>query len=282
MKITETTDAHPTSLTSRRERGGIALGATLLVSALVGGGIYQQTRATHVTPLQPVQTNIASISAPKPETEITSKSSPAPLTSVVVHIAGAVKKPGVYTLKDGTRIYQAIAIAGGFQKDAQQDAVNLADTLRDADQIYIPRKTETTTISLSAPTRPTVIKGNSRQKTEIKTGRVLGKSLVAAKPAKVTKAKTKSVKSVSGVATQPEPAEETKSTKLQEPGEGYVHLNSATTEDLQKLPGVGPAMAERILTYRKEIKKFEDPTQLKDVPGIGEKKFARMEPFLQL
>jgi competence protein ComEA len=282
MKFTKTTDAtSPISSLSRRERGGIALGAGLLVIALVGGGIYQQARATQAVPLQPtssIQANIAP--TPKVPAELAPKPSPAPITaSVVVHVAGAVKKPGVYTLKSGTRIYQAITAAGGFQKEAQQDAVNLADTLRDADQIFIPSKAEVTTI-VAAPMRPTVIKGNSLQKTEGKAGRVLGKPLIATKTTK-----TKTMSTLSG-ATHTEPiqksTEEAKPTKLQEPGQGYVHLNSATTDDLQRLPGVGPAMAERILAYRAEIKKFEEPTQLKDVPGIGEKKFARMEPFLQL
>jgi competence protein ComEA len=278
---TETTKAASSAL-SRRERGGIALGASLLVCALVGGGIYQQARATQSTPLQPVSSVQASIApTPRATEEVATKPSPAStaITSVVVHVAGAVKKPGVYTLKSGMRIYQAVAAAGGFQKDAQQDSVNLADAICDADQIFIPSKAEAIAPAVvAAPTRPTVIKGNSPQKitTNIKAGRVLGKPAITIAPAK-TKAK-----STPSGATPAEPTAEAKSTKLQEAGQGYVHLNSATTDDLQKLPGVGPAMAERILAYRSEIKKFEEPTQLKDVPGIGDKKFARMEPFLRL
>jgi competence protein ComEA len=59
-------------------------------------------------------------------------------------------------------------------------------------------------------------------------------------------------------------------------------LNTANLEELQKLPGIGPSMAQRILEYRKSNGNFEELAQLKEVRGIGEKTFGKLEPFLTL
>ena len=72
------------------------------------------------------------------------------------------------------------------------------------------------------------------------------------------------------------------SSKLHNPGDGKIKLSSATREDLQKLPGVGPSTAQSILDYRKESGGFKELEELKEVRGIGEKKFAKMQPFLSL
>lgn len=60
----------------------------------------------------------------------------------VVHICGAVKEPGVYTLEGTSRIYQAVEKAGGFCEDAAQDYLNQADLVTDGMKIYIPTKEE--------------------------------------------------------------------------------------------------------------------------------------------
>lgn len=60
----------------------------------------------------------------------------------VVHICGAVERPGVYTLEEGSRIYQAIDQAGGFREDARQDYLNQADLLLDGMKVYVPTDEE--------------------------------------------------------------------------------------------------------------------------------------------
>lgn len=57
-------------------------------------------------------------------------------------------------------------------------------------------------------------------------------------------------------------------------GDGKVHLNRATAEDLETLPGVGPVLAERIVEYREQHGPFTTVEDLLDVPGIGEAKLA--------
>jgi competence ComEA-like helix-hairpin-helix protein len=61
-----------------------------------------------------------------------------------------------------------------------------------------------------------------------------------------------------------------------------VNVNTATTEQLVALPGIGPATAEKILEYRKENGPFESPEDLLEVSGIGPKKLAKIRPYLRL
>jgi competence protein ComEA len=61
-----------------------------------------------------------------------------------------------------------------------------------------------------------------------------------------------------------------------------VNLNSATAEQLQTLPGVGPAMAKSILEYRTKVGKFAKIEELMNVKGIGEKRFQQMKERLTL
>jgi competence protein ComEA len=92
---------------------------TGLLSGLLTGGvlwlILSQPRGAPVTLLPPP--------------------SPAPLR---IHVAGAVRVPGVYSLPAGSLVEQAIEAAGGPDEDAWVDAVNLAARLQDGDQVRIP------------------------------------------------------------------------------------------------------------------------------------------------
>lgn len=60
----------------------------------------------------------------------------------VVHICGAVERPGVYILGEGSRVYQAIEKAGGFREDADEDYLNQADILTDGMKLYVPTREE--------------------------------------------------------------------------------------------------------------------------------------------
>lgn len=63
-------------------------------------------------------------------------------SEIVVYVSGAVKKPGVYRLNAGDRIYQAIDLAGGMTSKAKKDCLNLADFLEDTQKIYVMSKKE--------------------------------------------------------------------------------------------------------------------------------------------
>ena len=59
-------------------------------------------------------------------------------TDIYVHICGAVINPGVYQVPAGTRVYQALELAGGSSDDAYLSGINLADKLADGQKVYIP------------------------------------------------------------------------------------------------------------------------------------------------
>lgn len=60
---------------------------------------------------------------------------------------------------------------------------------------------------------------------------------------------------------------------------GELNLNDASREKLELLPGVGPATAERIESYRSK-RRFEEVDDIKRIKGIGEKTFADLKPYL--
>ena len=63
---------------------------------------------------------------------------------------------------------------------------------------------------------------------------------------------------------------------------GHVDLNHGSVEELQRLPGIGPVLAERIIQYRREHGKFGSVRDIQNVKGIGEKRFAQLEPHIHI
>ena len=252
---------NPLASLTHRERIGLAIATSTLLLFAVGSSLWRAQSA----PLQPVAPTVfpageraphpTSPSAPSPSASPKIAPTPRPLTNLVIYVSGAVKKPGVYTFPAGARLYQAIQKAGGFKSGAQEEALNLAGYLEDADQVHVPLKTAPTSTAITTtPQAP-----RSAQ------GRVLGKSVLVAK-------------APNGPSASANPS----SGKFHSPGDGKVKLNTATTEELQKLPGVGPSTAQSILDYRQANGAFKELEEIKEVRGIGEKKFAKMEPFLSL
>ena len=83
-----------------------------------------------------------SATAPRGSTETVSSpratASAAPSGTIFVHILGAVRSPGLYELRDGSRAVDVVASAGGFTNNADQTSVNLARFLTDGEQIVVP------------------------------------------------------------------------------------------------------------------------------------------------
>src|SRR5262245_38278307 len=131
----------------------------------------------------------------------------APPQRALVHVAGEVRRPGVYRVGAGARAVEAIRRAGGPTRRADLSALNLAAPLQDGQQVLIPAR---------APSG----------------GRSGGAGAGAA-------------------------------------GEGPISLSSATEEDLERLDGIGPTLAARIVEWRAAHGGFASVDQLLDVPGIG-------------
>jgi competence protein ComEA len=73
-----------------------------------------------------------------------------------------------------------------------------------------------------------------------------------------------------------------RSTKFKHPGDGAVDINTSTAVELQRLPGVGPATARKIIEYRAEHDGFKTIEELMEVKGIGPAKLRKMKPFVVL
>ena len=133
--------------------------------------------------------------------------------ALVVHVVGAVRRPGLYRLRDGSRIADAVARAGGATRRADLALVNLAAPIADGAQVLVPRR-----VPASAS----------------------GAAAGAAGPS------------------------------------GPVHLNTATLEQLDALPGVGPSTAQKILDFRAEHGAFTSVDELDAVPGIGPSRLEQL------
>jgi competence ComEA-like helix-hairpin-helix protein len=71
-------------------------------------------------------------------------------------------------------------------------------------------------------------------------------------------------------------------TLVVEEGLAPISLNSAETSDLEDLPGIGPALAERIIAFRTKRGGYRDLNELKNVKGVGEKLYQKIRPFIKL
>ena len=68
----------------------------------------------------------------------------------------------------------------------------------------------------------------------------------------------------------------------QQASDGKVSINTADSEELQKIPGIGPVTAEKIISYRENNGSFKSIDDIKNVSGIGEKTFEKMKSMIIL
>jgi len=76
------------------------------------------------------------------------------------------------------------------------------------------------------------------------------------------------------------PGRPIKLSETEVPTDGRLDLNRATSAELQKLPGIGPTLAQRIVEARQRRGGFASAEDLKRVPGIGEKKFEAIRDLV--
>lgn len=189
-----------------------------------------------------------------------------PSAKYYVHVAGAVHKPSLYLLSPGSRVIQAIKAAGGATSKADLDAINLAEKVKDGEKVYVPIKTTAPTVMLAQP-------GNEIGHESVDPSSPLSASNDSASSPSATAAKAmKSAK----------PGRSGAAAKLTSPSQGQVNINTATAGQLQRLPGIGPAMAARILAYRQQAGGFQKIEELQEVTGIGPKKYAKIAPLVKV
>ena len=114
----------------------VGIAAALVVGTYTGvGSSHSHDVAVASDPQQEIPDALASAAAT--ESAIATGG-----TTVTVHVVGAVKRPGVYTLDAGSRVVDAVSLAGGVAIGAAAEAVNMAALLADGSQVYIPTRTQ--------------------------------------------------------------------------------------------------------------------------------------------
>lgn len=144
--------------------------------------------------------------------------------TIVVDVGGAVRKPMVVELEQGSRVRDAVEAAGGLAEDADAAGVNQAAKLVDGQQVRIPHVGEVVTQDASV-----------------------------------------------GSGSDPAPNGSSSAAS------GVVNINTAGVEELDELPGVGPATAQAIVEDREANGPFSSIEDLMRVSGIGEKKFEKLK-----
>lgn len=152
---------------------------------------------------------------------------------LMVHVAGAVKEPGVHAVKRGGRVADAVAAAGGATDQARLDVLNLASRLDDGQKIYVPSQADVL----------------AREKGGVQDSLWSGYT---------------GDEGFTGGPGQPR----------------RLNVNQADARALEGLPGIGPALAARIVDYRRRHGPFHRPEDLQNVAGIGPAKFDEMRDHI--
>ncbi len=181
-------------------------------------------------------------------------SAPATKPGVIyVHVCGAVEKPGVYELEAGSRVYEAVAQAGGFTGDAEQNYVNQAQILEDGVKLVIPTREE----AAAAGERETVLEpGKVQDSAGIELGIVGGAS--------------------------PDGRSDGTETSTGASADGRININTATAAQLCEIPGVGATRAATIVSYRETHGAFEKPEDIMKVSGIKEGMYEKIKDSISV
>lgn len=146
-------------------------------------------------------------------------------TDIYVDVEGAVANPGVYVLPAGSRVNDAVEMAGGLTEKASRQSVNLAEQLEDGVQVYVPTKKEAESGAVSSGSSSTSTAGSTSSEEETT----------------------------------------------------MININTATSEELEELSGIGPTLSQNIVDYREENGEFTSIEEIKEVSGIGDGRFAAIE-----
>ena len=162
-------------------------------------------------------------------------------SSIVVYVSGAVKTPGVYTLAPGSRVDDAVRAAGGLSERAESAGTNLAAQLSDGEHVHVAAAGESAPSGALGPSSGSESAGGEKGSGAKSSGKGAGK----------------------------------KAAPGQKAGAAKVNVNTAGAEELQTLPGVGPATAKAIVAWREENGRFRSVDDLLDVSGIGKATLAK-------
>lgn len=176
---------------------------------------------------------------------------------IAVHVCGAVNQPGVYFLQESQRLYEAIAKAGGFREDADEDYLNQALILEDGMKITVPTMEETT-------------EENEAGEAAVNKETVSLSELVMSSQEAETEALEK------GYLQKQEEIDKNRKT------EQRIDLNTADEALLCTLPGIGESRAKSIIAYRQEHGPFRSPEDVMMISGIKEAAYNKIKDYIMV
>jgi competence protein ComEA len=223
---------------------GLALVAALAVLVTIFTLIRDRPAPVMSAKLPPVER--ASSATPRSSASPGAGQPGGPDRPLVVSVVGLVHTPGLVTLAPGARIADALQAAGGPVNGADTIGLNMARMLSDGEQIVVGL----------APAR-----GQPP---------ALGSSVTSGSPS-----------GPSGTSGPGAPAGPVSGPAKPKAGE-VINLNTATAEQLDALPGVGPVTAAAIVTWRQAHGRFTSVDQLADVDGIGPARLEKLRALVRV
>jgi competence protein ComEA len=200
------------------------VGVVVLLAAACIAGVFWFRAGIAVQPRAAAAGTTATTTSTATSTASPTTAAGAASTTVVVHVAGAVTKPGVVTLRAGSRVVDAIDAAGGARANADLDRLNLAAKLSDGERVAVPVRGQP-----APPLEPTATSGDASSGADPSTP---------------------------------------------------VNLNTASLSELETLPGIGPTLAQAIIDERERAGGFRSVDDLRRVRGIGDARFAQVQPLV--
>ncbi len=169
---------------------------------------------------------------------------------IYVDIKGNVLNPGVYTLDSGSRVIDVVNQAGGFTEGANTRFINLSKVLNDGDVIVIYSNSEIEEAKKSKiiyVETPCICE-------EVKNDACITQNVEVEEP------------NIPDNAVIPEDS-----------NNGKININTATSEELQTLSGIGESKAQAIIYYRNTNGPFNSIEEIVNVSGISENLFAKIK-----
>lgn len=246
---------------------------TILLSIIsVGFGIYMYINKKQTNPIQEI--------AFLKEDDNINQDNEEVLDSFYVEVKGAVKNPGVYEVKNGQLINDAIKMAGGIKSTAYTDNINMSKKATPEMVIYIYTKSAynklTENSNLCVPTITTDTKNDLSTATNTNVSNKNNISDIQSDVCQTPAATIDNcIDSGSSIIVPGESTEEGNNNSTET--NCKININTASLEELQKISGVGESKAQKIISYRNENGKFKSIDDIKNVSGIGEAMYEKIK-----
>lgn len=167
-----------------------------------------------------------------------------------VDIKGEVQNPGLYSLKEGSRVSDVIALAGGLTVNGDTSVINLSKKIVDEMVIIIYSREEVENFGATKDKEEKVIEDCQN--------------------------------SYEGVVNQACISSDLYINSNSQVEETTISINTATVEQLQTLSGIGYERAKGIVSYREEHGNFQNIEEIKNVNGIGDSIFDKIKDYITL